>query len=77
MTEPRTNMTVLFMTSEQLKDMTGLVQSAAQIKWLRANNVEHFIRADGKVRVPLPISRRTGAPSVAKGPNLEAVRARH
>lgn len=42
-----------FMTAEALEDMTGLTQSAAQIRWLKANRVLHWVRADGKPRVPL------------------------
>ena len=41
-----------FLTDEQVVDMTGLRQSAAQIRWLTQNGVKHWIRADGKPRVP-------------------------
>lgn len=42
----------IFLTSEELADLTGYVQSAAQVRWLRRNRVHHFIRADGRPRVP-------------------------
>ncbi len=41
-----------YMTPLELKDLTGLTQSAAQIRWLKANGIEHFVRVDGKPRVP-------------------------
>lgn len=40
-----------FLTPEDLEELTGLSQGAAQIKWLRREGVKVFVRADGKPRV--------------------------
>jgi len=39
------------LTDDELHDLTGLKQGAAQIRWLRKNGIRAFIRADGKPRV--------------------------
>jgi len=41
-----------FLTADELEDLTGLVQPAAQVRWLLKNDVHHYVRADGRVRVP-------------------------
>jgi len=41
----------MFLTADELYELTGLRQAAAQIRWLQRNGVEHYVRADGKVRV--------------------------
>ncbi len=45
-------MTDLFLTPKQVKELTGLVQWAAQIRWLQRNQVHHYVRADGRPIVP-------------------------
>lgn len=42
----------LYLTPEEVIETTGLHQPAAQIRWLQKNGVRHFVRADGKPRVP-------------------------
>jgi hypothetical protein len=42
----------LYLSANELADLTGLSQGAAQIRWLQKNGVRHFVRADGKPRVP-------------------------
>lgn len=56
--------------------MTSLVQPAAQVRWLRKNNVHHYVRADGQVRVPRSAIEGP-APSVERSalPNFGALRA--
>lgn len=41
-----------YMTAPELRELTGLMQPAAQIRWLKANAVVHYVRVDGKPRVP-------------------------
>jgi hypothetical protein len=70
----------LFLTAQELEDMTGLVQPAAQVRWLQKNQVEHYLRADGKVRVPVSEigrGRLASRPVAPIGPDLDAVRVRH
>ena len=43
----------MYMTPEQLHELSGLRQSAAQIRWLKTNRLQHWVRADGKPRVPV------------------------
>lgn len=40
----------MFLTREELRELTGLSRPSAQIRWLRANGFEVLRRADG---VPL------------------------
>ncbi len=42
----------MFLTPEQLVDLTGLTQPAAQLRWLRKNGITAYERADGRPRVP-------------------------
>lgn len=73
-------MSTLFLTRKQLEELTGLVQPAAQIRWLQKNGVRHYIRADGHPRVPLTAIDREPAAAGAGtriGPDLDAVRLRH
>ncbi len=44
-------MSDLFLTPDQLHDLTGYVQAAAQIRWLRKNGIAHYVRADGRPMV--------------------------
>lgn len=74
-------MSALYMSHDELQELTGLIQPAAQIRWLKANGVEHFVRVDGKPRVPKdekghPI--RIAAQTVVSGdvePNFGVLRA--
>lgn len=66
----------MFLTPEELEDLTGLKQSAAQIRWLQKNGVEHYVRADGRVRVVR--SRLEAKDEVTRSvtkPNFEVLRA--
>ena len=67
----------MFLTPEQLQELTGYVQAAAQIRWLRKNGVQHFVRSDGKPRVHEDAVRPRQAGNVPRGPNFDAIRARH
>lgn len=67
----------LFLTPEQLEDLTGLRQPAAQIRWLRANRITVYVRADGRPRVPVSELQRRAQPTDAGAPsqpNFEALR---
>jgi hypothetical protein len=66
----------VFLTPEQLEDLTGLIQPHAQARWLAKNEIEHYVRVDGKVRVPNPIRKIGGVPQVSANPRFEAVQVR-
>lgn len=71
----------VFLLDAEVLDMTGLRQPAAQVRWLKRNNVSHFVRADGRPRV-LSYNlwhERQGGPAgqpakLPEGPDLESVR---
>lgn len=66
----------VFLTPEQLQELTGYVQAAAQIRWLRKNGVQHYVRADGRPVVPLSALAPREAPAKARvGPHFDAIRA--
>lgn len=66
----------MFLTPEQLEDLTGLKQAAAQIRWLQKNGVEHYVRADGQVRVvPAALEPARGDTRSVTKPNFEVLRA--
>lgn len=65
----------MFLTPQQLYDLTSYVQPAAQIRWLQKNGVQHFVRGDGKPRVLPSALLMRELPSA--GPNFEALTARH
>lgn len=67
----------LFLSREQLLDLTGYRQPRAQVEWLQKNGVLHWVRADGRPSVPLsaitdPPVRVTGAAEFT--PNFDALR---
>lgn len=68
-------MSALFLSTEDLHELTGYTQGAAQIRWLRKNGIQHTVRADGKPRV-VPAALLPGQQPVKK-PNFEAIRPRH
>ncbi len=41
----------MFLTDHQLREMTGYVQHAAQIRWLTDNSFRFGIRGDGRPNV--------------------------
>ena len=76
-------MDALYLTPAELKDHTGLVQSAAQRKHLEADGlrkgVHFFVRADGRIRLlrAALIERAKPAskgPPAAAQPNFAALR---
>ncbi len=68
-------MSALFLTVDELRELTGYVQAAAQIRWLRRNGIAHTVRCDGKPRVVPAALLPNAQPS--KKPNFEAIRPRH
>lgn len=66
----------MFLSKAELEDLTGLVQPAAQIRWLRKNGIDHYVRSDGKPRVPREAIGKTTTTGSSKGPNFDAIRAR-
>jgi hypothetical protein len=60
------------LTSEQLEQLTGYRQKAAQVRWLQKNGVRHYVRADGHPNVP---ESALDAPMTTRnGPKLDAAR---
>ncbi len=49
----------MFLTPEQLRELTGYQLAAYQIRWLQSRGVTHWVRADGKPVVP--VGARVGA----------------
>lgn len=56
----------MFLTDEELVELTGLRQGAAQIRWLHKFGVAHYVRADGRPRV-------TRAAVEGSGPAVKSV----
>lgn len=68
----------MFLEPRELEDLTGYVQAAAQVRWLRKNGVTHYVRADGQVRVPRSFFADPKTKAViAIEPNYAALQARH
>lgn len=68
----------MFLTREQLLELTGYRQPGRQVAWLRKNGIEHYVRADGRPAVPAAAI----APEPVGGqgrvePNFDAIPARH
>lgn len=63
---------MLLLTSQQIEQLTGYKQKAAQVRWLQKNGLRHYVRADGHPNVP---ASALDAPKTERvGPNLDAVR---
>lgn len=71
----------MFLTPEQLEQLTGLRRPSAQARWLGERNWRYEIAADGRVVVhELEAQRRlcggtVGRKAVREEPDLEALRA--
>lgn len=62
----------LWLSDIQLRELTGYVQPAAQVRWLQKYGVHHTVSADGRPKV-LPSSlERPSAPKRPQ-PNFAAV----
>lgn len=66
----------MFLSPEQLLELTGYVQPAAQIRWLRRNGVRHFVRADGRPVVQ-PSALEPPRETRRSEPKFEALDRRH
>lgn len=65
--------------ANDLEELTGLTQPAAQARWLRDNHIRHFRRPDGTVAVTLyavhhPVTTHQPA-NDAPAPRLETINA--
>lgn len=65
----------MFLTDDEIYDLTGYRQPAAQVRWLQKNGVQHYVRSDGKPRVLPSALEEREQPSAR--PNFEALTARH
>jgi hypothetical protein len=59
----------VFLSPDEVRDLTGCVQPAAQRRWLARNGLRFFVRADGRPSVP----KDQITPDRPAGPNLEAL----
>lgn len=65
----------MFLTADQLYDLTGYRLAAYQVKWLRKAGVRHFVRADGKPRVlPSALEGFTPGRSAPVQPDFAALK---
>lgn len=62
----------MFLTQQQIQELTGYRRKCEQVRWLRKNGIRHYVRADGHPTVP---ANALEAPrqKVRAEPNLEAV----
>ncbi|WP_018871424.1 DUF4224 domain-containing protein [Thioalkalivibrio sp. ALgr3] len=52
----------MFLSREQVVELTGYRRPSAQIKQLRSQGVHYFVAADGYPRVPVTQVEHPGAP---------------
>lgn len=64
----------MFLTVDQVRELTGLAQWAAQIRWLRRNGIQHYVRADGRPVVPVSSVSRTETQAARVEPDFAALR---
>lgn len=63
----------VFLTADQLQELTGYRQAAAQIRWLKRQGITHYVRADGHPVVPISaLSEERSQPRAR--PNFAAIR---
>lgn len=41
----------MFLSQDDIKQLTGYKKAVCQIKWLRSNGIKHLVGCDGKPRV--------------------------
>lgn len=64
----------MFLTDDELHDLTGYRRHAEQVKWLRKNGVRVFVRADGAPRVLRDDLAARPERRTVRRPNFEALR---
>ena len=65
----------MFLTADELVALTGLRRPSAQIRWLRARHIRHYVNAVGHpviVRAWL-VGEQTETVPIPQRPNLRAV----
>lgn len=58
----------MFLTREQLVELTGYVKAFKQIEWLRKNGVTHFVNAYGRPVVQSDALSRRPSTGYTLGP---------
>lgn len=66
----------MFLKADDIENLTGYVQAASQIKWLRKNGITHFVRGDGRPVVPTNAFESVKV-DAATTPNFAALLGRH
>ena len=64
----------MFLTNAQLQELTGYQKPSAQIRWLRAQGLRRWVRADGRPAVPITAIDGPAPPQVRPQPNFAAIR---
>lgn len=41
----------MLLTTEQVEELTGYKQTAAQVRWLTRNRIRHYVNGQNKVKV--------------------------
>lgn len=65
----------MFLTTDELVTLTGLVRPSSQARWLRAHRVRHFVNAAGRVVVARAwlVGNDDAVVVLPERPNLRAV----
>lgn len=66
----------MFLTPDQLRELTGYRMPAYQVRWLQRNGVRHFVRADGRPSVPVEAVTGPAAAEAARKPEWRAIERR-
>lgn len=63
----------MFLTPDELQQLTGLRQNAAQIRWLARQGIRHRVRADGRPVVMACDLSQTQGPEQRPGPRFDRI----
>ena len=63
----------MFLTPEELQQLTGLRQNFAQIRWLTRQGIRHRVRADGKPVVMASDLTQTQTTEQRTGPRFDRI----
>jgi hypothetical protein len=63
-----------WLTADELRDLTGYVQPARQVRWLEENHIKHFVNRLQRPRVPRDIAGTKGRSEKRTEPDFSKVR---
>lgn len=61
----------MFLTREQVEELTGYKKPVCQLRWLVANGVRHWVDRAGRPKIPCSAIDGTSAKPDDAGPDLE------